>query len=692
MSQAEIQMTDEQKPDLCKSCPLYERPMMRPRYLVHDKVAVISSYPMVSETSKGPFTSRNSEVIKRILNANKGNPPVSYWYDYACQCAPEYLEDAKKFNININIYNKCSVFLKHHLDIVKPKAIIAMGMDAVKSLGIKEQFKDTRGGIFYYETEEGRIPIIATYHPVAVVKDSGGLVPTFIKDLSKAVDIANGQDFKVDLDIRTPTHPDDIIDYLNEIILAAEYNFTDTGKSLCVAVDTETTSLYPYNKDDRVIMISMSHKEAEGLAYPFEHKDCKFTEDEFNLVKAKTEEVLSHPHVAIVMANGKFDMQWLQLHYGMKVNPLVYDVILAEHILDEDKKGNYSLKALTRDRFPFLGRYESELKAHLEKVWGDKDAKIAQIKDEYKESIKDSIIEWWLSLNIDERTKILTEWIAKGYFTITDINPLVNVKYRKLKGELVIAKCYKESLTKLVKQVPDEELSKYCTFVDLKIPDELLCKSYEDADLETLLKYAAIDALTTRMVLKAQNKDFLTDVNRIRSVENYLKEKLPTRQCYEVFFDNTMPLCQCIAEMEYNGVRIDRDECRRFIGILEEKIAEAEHVVLQEVGKSFNLSASSPELSNVLFNELNLPVRKLTETGAPSTDADTLKELYDEFKLPLLEKLLAYRKLDKSLNTYVKKWLEISEYDGRIHTSFNQIGTATYRLSSSNPEINKLGL
>lgn len=104
-----------------------------------------------------------------------------------------------------------------------------------------------------------------------------------------------------------------------------------------------------------------------------------------------------------------------------------------------------------------------------------------------------------------------------------------------------------------------------------------------------------------------------------------------------------------------------------------------------EVGRKFNPSSSAPDLGKILFNEMKLPVLKSTDSGAPSTDAETIKELSDRFDLPFLGSLLVYRKLDKCLHTYINNWLDMSRYDGRIHAKFNQIGTATYRLSSSNP-------
>jgi len=674
----------------CTDCPLCSRPRISEFHQRNPDILFVGAFPVDADIKAGPFKGKNSFLLRKLLDNLKstGQVPLNIKvdYTYACRCSPAFNEETRKFEVNADIYAKCSMFLKKQVDDYKPKVIVGLGGDALKALGFKEQPKNMRGGIYHFRASHGIVPVVATFHIVAVNK-SPGYLPTFEKDILKAALMAKDGMSDVSMDIRTPKTVEDILAQLDEVLSTADKSFAQTGSPMAVAVDTETTSLKPYAKEERVIMISMSHKRQEGLAYPFEHKQNPFTPEEFKQVYDKTVEVLSSPHISLVMANGKFDIQWLQYHYGMQIRPLAYDVILAEHVLDEDKKGEYSLKDLTRDRFPSMGKYEDELKQHLQDVWGAKDAKISELQEQHKEAVKRAIIDWWVGLSKEQRKEAYVPWVDRGYIGLEDISALSEVKYVKRKGEMVIPKKYQESLTKLIAQVPQHEVEQHVAFPVLEIPEELQIKTYEDANIDVLLRYAAIDALTTRMVLISQQADLGKERTKIASVEATLHTKLPTRACEEVMYDNTIPLCRIIAGMEYNGVHIDRDKCAEYKTIIEEKIKEAEDVIFTDVGYSFNTSSSSPDLARIIFEEKGLPVKKRTDTGVPSTDADTIKELADEFKLPFLEKLLAFRKLDKCLHTYIENWLKISEYDGNIHAEFDQKGTATYRLSSKSPNL-----
>lgn len=680
----------------CRECVLQDRPCLELTAPNEPDILFVGGYPLKLDVDKGPFVGKNSALLRKVISRMQRDRPreeqIIPDFSYACLCNPEYDESNKKFIINADIVNYCSRNLKMRIDRSKPRVVVALGADALRALEIRGKPRDLRGGIYSFKRSDGvSVPVVATFHIVEVSK-SPGLLPTFQKDVAKAFALAKDGLRDYSMDLRTPITAEEICAELDAVIAAAVQNRADTGKPLGLAVDTETTSLRPYVKEDRVIAISLSHAPGIGIAYPYEHKKCPFTEEEFARVHAKTAEVLGHPDISILMANGKFDIQWLKHHYGFPINDLSYDVLLAEHVLDEDKKGEYSLKDVTRDRFPSMGKYEEELKEHLYQVWTAKDAAISELREEHKQKNAEQIVAWWAAkLDAEERLEILSGWIAEGFLALGEIEGLHEVKLRKFKGEMVIPKKYQEAVSRMVAKVPVDKLPDGVALPELEIPEELQTKSYEDADLETLLRYAAIDALTTRMICRDQARDFAKDSERIANTEKIMARKLPTRLCSAVMYDNTIPLCRCIAQMEYNGIRLDRDRAKEYQEIITEKIREAEEVMFTEVGRKFNTSSSSPDLGKILFEEYKLPVKKRTDTGAPSTDAEVIKELADEHKLPFLEKLLVYRKLDKCLHTYINNWLEMSRYDGKVHAQFNQIGTATYRLSSSNPET-RLGL
>lgn len=672
----------------CAECPLYDRPQMPQQCPDNPDILFVGGFPLDMDIRYGAFMGKNSALLRHVVERMRKtmNFNLIADYTYACQCQPEYDHKAKKFLVDAKVFARCTAILRNRIDRNRPKAIVALGADALKALGFKEKPADLRGGIFSFESNGVKIPVVATFHVVAVSK-SPGYLPTLEKDIGKACVIARGGLPEMKMRISTPVEVDEIISELDRALACAAKSMAEKKSPLAISVDTETTSLKPWLKEERVIAVSMSWEDAQGLAYPYMHRSCPFSDSEMSRIRTKTEEVLSSPNVAVVMANAKFDTQWLRYHLGMNINDSRYDVLLAEHILDEDKKGEYSLKDITCDRLPAMGKYEAELKAHRDAVWKAKDDKIAELASVHEAERKQNMVNWWVNLGQEERKSICASWISAGYVSLADTSSLLVVKYRKFKGQNVIPKKYQEALYKMVGRVPAEELARHMEISDFVPPEELTRKTYEDVELGLLLRYAAIDALTTRMILRDQQRDLLRDGKVVESAEQVLGRKLPTRQCFEVMYDNTLPLCQQLAGMEYFGIRLDRERCQQYCDIVREKLDEAREIMFQEVGRQFNTSSSSPDLGQILFEEMRLPVKKQTDTGAPSTDADTIRELADEYKLPFLEKLLVYRKLDKCLGTYLENWLKISEYDGKIHCSFNQMGTATYRLSSNSPNL-----
>ncbi|MFW6202619.1 MAG: DNA polymerase I, partial [Gemmatimonadota bacterium] len=155
-----------------------------------------------------------------------------------------------------------------------------------------------------------------------------------------------------------------------------------------------------------------------------------------------------------------------------------------------------------------------------------------------------------------------------------------------------------------------------------------------------------------------------------------------------LFHEVEMPLVEVLADMEWTGIRIDED----FFGELSRKLSRDLELIQEEIwkiaGGEFNIN-STPQLREVMFETLELPVVKRTKTG-PSTDASVLETLAAQgHELPRL--LLEYRQLDKLKGTYVDAFPQlVNPRTGRIHTSFNQTVASTGRLSSSEPNLQNI--
>ncbi len=151
--------------------------------------------------------------------------------------------------------------------------------------------------------------------------------------------------------------------------------------------------------------------------------------------------------------------------------------------------------------------------------------------------------------------------------------------------------------------------------------------------------------------------------------------------------DLEVPLIEVLVELEYHGIRVDKDRLAKLSTRYGQRIEELSVEIEELAGHPLNI-ASPKQLANVLFNELNLPVIRKTKTG-PSTDASVLDELRDLHPLPA--KIVEYRQYSKLKNTYVDAIPDlIHPVTGRVHASFNQVVTATGRLSSSDPNLQNI--
>jgi len=170
-----------------------------------------------------------------------------------------------------------------------------------------------------------------------------------------------------------------------------------------------------------------------------------------------------------------------------------------------------------------------------------------------------------------------------------------------------------------------------------------------------------------------------------------LRRDLESRNQTKLFEEMEMPLIPVLAAMEQAGVRLDLPYLKGLGKDWQAELLEIEGRVHSLVGRSFNLQ-STQQLADVLFGQLGLqPPDKSRKTAAGkfSTAADVLENLAGQH--PVVGEILRHRELSKLLSTYVEALgEEINPATGRVHTSFNQTGTVTGRLSSSDPNLQNI--
>jgi DNA polymerase I len=193
-----------------------------------------------------------------------------------------------------------------------------------------------------------------------------------------------------------------------------------------------------------------------------------------------------------------------------------------------------------------------------------------------------------------------------------------------------------------------------------------------------------MDEVPTRQVADYAGEDALLPV-RLKPI---LHKQLQEHELTDLFANVELPLVGVLADMEWQGVKVDVARLAELSGQYGRRLEEVEREIYAAAGHRFNI-ASPKQLQEVLFKELGLPVTKKTPKTGPSTDADVLEELAPLHPLP--EKLLEYRQYAKLKSTYVDALPAlVHPTTGRVHASFNQVVAATGRLSSSDPNLQNI--
>jgi len=194
-----------------------------------------------------------------------------------------------------------------------------------------------------------------------------------------------------------------------------------------------------------------------------------------------------------------------------------------------------------------------------------------------------------------------------------------------------------------------------------------------EVPIEAAADYAAADAEVTLRLIPELERD------------------LAKCQATDLMQSMEMPLIAVLGEMEMNGVALDTDYLARMSEELRQRLAAIEQQVYQGVGEPFNLN-SPQQLSTALFDKLKIkpPDRTAkTATGFYSTSADVLDSLRGQH--PVVDQVLEYRELSKLKSTYLDALpQQVNPATGRVHTSFNQTGSVTGRIASSEPHLQNI--
>ncbi len=229
--------------------------------------------------------------------------------------------------------------------------------------------------------------------------------------------------------------------------------------------------------------------------------------------------------------------------------------------------------------------------------------------------------------------------------------------------------------------------------LELKAQDDIMISTYllnmnVKDDIAYLMNNNGCEVTFYSKSLKDgfDKKDIVLKAQYIFEAKDEFIKKLKDEEMYDLYKDIEMPLVTVLANMEYEGVKVDANILKDMEVEMDERISELEKEIHELAGEDFNI-ASPKQLGVILFEKLGLPGAKKTKTGY-KTDVSILNKLNGSH--PIIEKILDYRGLTKIKSTYLEGLANFIHEDGKIHTIYKQTLTRTGRLSSVEPNLQNI--
>lgn len=635
----------------CQGCALFDKPRVRGQGTRGpvDIMFVSESPSSWSANGQQVFYGRGGRIIRNIwkelkdLDAKRGGAlgmsRLRKWDTYAVKCQVEEGRD-QSATASAACVKQCANYLRREILDGQPKIIVAFGATALRALGAKvDRFMDARGRLLDVELDGKMYKVLPTFSTKHLVAKTG-LYNLFYADFVRAVRIASGVDEassnatleEVTKDYRLPTTVAEVAEVC-DLIINHVVEGAKTAAQCALALDIESNTLHPHRQDAKILCLSVAWDTGHATAIPLHHREASWTAEELVEVIEHIQRVLACPKPK-VFHNAKFDLKFIELRYGWRVNNVAWDSLLGEHLLREDMTGSYGLKTLGRSYFPQFGNY------------ADKVQEIAE------------------QLTPEEA----------GVRTVLD-------KARKGKPKKGVLG-FEEGL---VMEMSKKDLEVYLFGTKKDHKKRTLDEGYERVPIDTLCIYAAVDTDLTRRLLRHQFARMQQEGFQQHARSLMHAHCIPASRVL-----GQMEFTGFRVDRPYlNKLEVDLGK------IVDEKRALLNSMWDPYTGREFNPNSTN-DIAHVLFSygtpdvdgkpvlrhgpwlELNKKSQK------PKTDKKTLKAIAERLKCPFSKALLEYRGAHKALTGFVHDIKVLSEYDGFLHTSFHLHGTSTGRLSSSN--------
>ena len=700
------------KAESCKACPRFRDARCTPSDIatggIVDILLVCDQPDLISASNNMPLYGHSGHVVNTALKfLTQDNPAyanLKLRTTYAVQCI-----DAKESPASRVMLEACRVNLDATIALSPPKLIIAMGAGPLKALGLKGKHKELHGRIV--TSARYQLPVFITLSEKALLAQPG-LFVTFKLDLKNAFDFVCGTREVATLEELSKQYvlPETVEEV--KALCADIIDYADRGHPAdwAISVDTESTSLHPEKLGSRIIAFCFAWATGKATTIIYDHPGAP---PEY---LARLDEVKAAVHSVLASAkpkifhNAKFDLKFIENKLGFTVNSVKWDTLLGEHLLDEDKKGNYGLKGLTAGWLPKYCGYEDKL---YDLLSSKEQTDSVESLDRQMRELEVGLTpeqKYYLDALAAYKLKLLAhdgEVIAHAAKVAA--YDVAYAEYQRVSAEHDIALTAWFASAKLgyKPKMALKKPKKVHPLLRPKQPKDPRSKKerkintdagFELIPIRDLALYGAVDADVTRQLARLQ-------IARIAKEQS---------QVDNLMYTHAIPVSRVLGRAEFHGTRIDQDYIEVLDKGLTTIIENCEIELYQMVGttqfsgKPLNI-ASNQQMGNVLYNwgwthpdGTHMDPYKVTDVtthGLPSTADKTLKQYLayedDEKEIPvkeayLIERYGRWKKAKKAKETFLTNIRLLSRRDGFLHTNFHINGTGTGRLSSSDMNLQNI--
>jgi DNA polymerase I-like protein with 3'-5' exonuclease and polymerase domains len=680
-----------------------------------------------------PFREDGARVLKNAIKEVQRRHPefavLNFRYVYAVKCAVDAPSKA--------IITACRTPLKTEVTRLaamrqanapeRSITVIACGVPSLHALGIPVRSEKEAIGRVFENVKFGD-----AYLTVVFTQSLKSLAAAVGKYSSVLADVERAMRIAAHAEIRVLTRAEIEKDYIYPKTIAEVkdlvrhvFDYTRPGIDPLdwkISFDTETNTLHPHWTGTKLIAVSFAWDDGKAATVPLWHKDTPYDPS------------AAYEHIVWLLRSGK-PCIWFNAKYDFKVfwrlgwplgevGKIAWDVFCAEHVLEEDKKGQYNLKYLTKQFLPFLAGYEDRL--HDELVKTDV-ARFTEVQVSTKRAVKlpatvAAALERAIAAGHVKNARFRTETIKKAIEKLKQL-PLGKVDQAHIQQQLddlnllLAAKTNGEFTGKAEREAAKERKHK---------------GGFENISLDELYFYAAVDADATRRLAIKQSARMYDEDDKFdrwrRQVHEEIVSGPPNSELskyrVEVLCNHPAPLHRLVkedylprqtqlAKIEYLGINIDQDYLEWGNRALDNTITATTEKIFELCGEKFPLNSPKklshylfyggvgykhpdPELAEQIARENPDTVRYVggrimyrpehyTVKGQMQTSEAVLKSLVTRYKCPLANLLMTLKKADKAKNSFFKNIGILSNMfgDGHIHPGYNITGTSTGRLSSS---------